>query len=210
MGFEISADHTIFRNDFAQPLVILSEEFAEGLAPICQEPFAPFCAADDFSGEHRQPGLQGVSAACEELFRQVSRPGGGSGLIAVHEHMRDAPFSQHASGGFLIHFQVFVEIPRPGFLVEFIHLQPRCVGRSRVVHLARQRGAETVDAPAPGRKGAAERPVRCHRPAQVLDLLGKGVFLTGDGPGGIEVEVVTVGKSRFLFDVLQFTDGMEP
>ena len=79
-----------------------------------------------------------------------------------------------------------------------------------MVHLARQRGAEAVDAPASGREGAAEHSVRAQGGAQVLDLRRCGAGLAGLGLRGIAVEVVAIGEPGLLLDMLHLADHVEP
>ena len=207
VGLDVGALHPEAGDDLIDAGVILLEEFGEGLAPVAQELLAALRAADDLSGQHGQPGHQVIAPAGLEFLRKGGRPGLRSGLVTVDQQMRDAPFTQHASGRFLIQFQVTLEITLPGALVQLIHFQARGVGGGGMVHLAGQRGAEAPDAPFSLGKGAGQVSVRRHPGAEVDHVpffraergrnLVRAVF-----PG-----VIGVRGARTLLHPLQFGDG---
>ena len=209
MRFDIGALHAIGGDQLVEALVIFCKKFSQGLAPVGEEAFTPLGTVDDFTGQHRQPGLQGVTATGQELLRQMGRPSSGSGFITIHQHVRDAPLAQQSAGGFLIQVYILPEIPLPCALIHFIDLQSGRIGGSGMIHFPGQRSAETVDAPTAGRQRTDQSAFRRKLIAQVQHVSGSRKRIGGSRLGRITVEVVAQGEFSLFLDMLHLADGME-
>ena len=123
--FRIPALHPVFPDNVVDPVIILREELAEGLAPVEKEFLAVLAAPDNLACQDREPGNQIVAATGLELLRQGGCPGHLLRLVAVRKEILDATLPHKSPGRILVHVQISAEIIHPGSPVQFIDLQAR-------------------------------------------------------------------------------------
>ena len=196
VGFRIAALHSGVPGDVAQAVVILGEEFAEGLPPVEQELFRLFRAAENLARQGRQPREEVIPPPFLELLEHVLCPCHLPGLVAVRQDILDR--------GAFIDAEEFPEIGFPGLRIEFVHLKTRRLGRSRMVLLAGQGDAETIDAPSTFRHLPDKESTLVHQ-TEILDL-GHGI---GRVRRQIIGEIVRRGKTRFVLRMIHFDDAVQ-
>ena len=147
MRFEVSAQSVLLGDAVGIGIHAFLDEFADGGAPIEEKLLAALGAFDDLSRQHRQPWQQIVASTLFELLWHPWCPGLPTGFITVDQQILQTMTAHQSSCGIAVGVEVVGQEVGEGILVDLRHFKASGFCRSRMIGLACQRIAESIDGP---------------------------------------------------------------